>query len=177
MIIFQNIKKIIPRQLECRGHSAHLRAVPSASCALRSAGRLGPGSCAGLTCFMLITFPPPCEYVLLTCYLSLRACVLCVVGDHRQRKQPWGLLPGKEANIEQVLVNDECFRRKSAGHRQRRKSPLKSRDPSFLLKGEQELARQRKWCLLDKGTECAKVKRREAMVRLTTSKNPHIAAA
>lgn len=42
------------------------------------------------------------------------------------------------------------------------KSPLKSRDPSFLLKGEQELTRQSKWCLLDKGTECAKVKRRES---------------
>lgn len=33
-------------------------------------------------------------------------------------------------------------------------------DPS-LLGSEQELARQRKWCFMDKGVECAKAKRRE----------------
>lgn len=78
---------------------------------------------------------------------------------------PRGLSWSKEADTERVIKWWRLLEAHRIGGPNQigggGKLPWRGSARSFLLEGEQESAKQRKWCFVDRGRECAKVKRRE----------------
>lgn len=148
---------------------------PSGVCSLA----LPLGSCDGLWCSShSLTSPLSYKYLLLTCYISLRACMFCPVyvpfmRNSRQKDSPWGVLSGKEADIEKETVSDEVFEGKlwgiigtqNGGLNQVwgwKKASLKKRCSVLLAWVWASVSHTRKGFIVDKGTEYVKAQRRES---------------
>ena len=103
---------------------------PSGVCSLA----LPLGSCDGLWCIShSLTSPLSYKYLLLTCYISLRACMSCVMGNSRQKDSPWSLLSGKEADIEKEQQVMRFLKNYRASSEHRMEALTKSGDGRRLL--------------------------------------------